>query len=210
MEYQAEIRRDVHLNGPVHFAGLNKIGRGTHVTNRLELGYASTVGAECWFRGPVTLGNYCQLGPRVCLHATDHVTEHLTPYNNRNLLDGALKGLIHTDPIALGHGVWCGYGSIVLAGVTVGNGAVIGAGAVVTRDVPGYHIVAGNPARVLRQRFDDEICDLVEQTRWWEYRVEEVGEMRDLFLVNMVEDREKALRLLRDFVADRSRTGARG
>lgn len=69
----------------------------------------------------------------------------------------------------IGNDVWIGRGAIVLSGVTVGHGAVIGAGAVVTKDVPPYAIVAGNPARLIRYRFDQDTVDRLMRIKWWDW-----------------------------------------
>lgn len=68
----------------------------------------------------------------------------------------------------IGHDVWIGEGTFIKAGVCVGTGAVVGMGAVVTKDVPPYTIVAGNPARVIRKRFSDELIQSLLATAWWE------------------------------------------
>jgi phosphonate metabolism protein (transferase hexapeptide repeat family) len=72
-------------------------------------------------------------------------------------------------PVVIGHDVWIGHGAIVLPGRRIGNGAVVAAGAVVTKDIPPYAIVAGNPARVIRQRFSDPIAERLQQLRWWDW-----------------------------------------
>jgi phosphonate metabolism protein (transferase hexapeptide repeat family) len=71
--------------------------------------------------------------------------------------------------VEIGHDVWIGHGAIVLAGRKIGTGAVIAAGAVVTKDVAPYAIVAGNPARMLRQRFSDEIAERLARLAWWDW-----------------------------------------
>ena len=72
-------------------------------------------------------------------------------------------------PVTIGHDVWIGHGAIVLPGRTVGTGAVIAAGAVVTKDVAPYAIVAGNPARAIRQRFPDAIAERLQPLAWWDW-----------------------------------------
>jgi phosphonate metabolism protein (transferase hexapeptide repeat family) len=72
-------------------------------------------------------------------------------------------------PVTIGHDVWIGHGAIVLSGRRIGSGAVVAAGAVVTKDVVPYAIVAGNPARVIRQRFSDPIAERLQHLRWWDW-----------------------------------------
>ena len=69
----------------------------------------------------------------------------------------------------IGHDVWIGHGAIVLPGRNIGTGAVIAAGAIVTKDVPAYTIVAGNPARPIRRRFPEDIADRLAELAWWDW-----------------------------------------
>ena len=89
---------------------------------------------------PITIGEGTQIGPAVQIYAADHPRD---PEARR-------KNLENGKPVTIGKNVWIGGGAILLPGVTVGDDAVIGAGSVVTRDVPAGAIVAGNPARVLK------------------------------------------------------------
>ena len=69
----------------------------------------------------------------------------------------------------IGHDVWIGHGAVVLPGRNIGTGAVIAAGAVVTKDVGDYTIVAGNPARLVRQRFSTAIAERLKRLGWWDW-----------------------------------------
>ncbi len=74
------------------------------------------------------------------------------------------------DRVRIGHDVWIGHGAILLPGVNVGNGAIVGAGSVVTKDVPAWHIVVGNPAKVLRPRFAcPGTAEALERIAWWDW-----------------------------------------
>ena len=74
----------------------------------------------------------------------------------------------------VGNDVWIGYEAVVLSGVTIGDGAVIGTRAVVTKDVPPYTIVGGVPAKPIRKRFDDETIKKLEEVRWWNWDDEKI------------------------------------
>ncbi|MGJ4946368.1 DapH/DapD/GlmU-related protein [Bradyrhizobium sp. HKCCYLS1011] len=71
--------------------------------------------------------------------------------------------------VKIGHDVWIGHGAIVLPGRSIGTGAVVAAGAVVTKDVPAYTIVAGNPARPIKRRFPEEIAERLVRLAWWDW-----------------------------------------
>ena len=77
--------------------------------------------------------------------------------------------------IVVGNDVWIGYEAVILAGVTVGDGAVIGARAVVTRDVPPYTIVGGVPARPIRRRFPQPVIAALQELRWWDWPRERIA-----------------------------------
>lgn len=77
-------------------------------------------------------------------------------------------------PLVVGHDVWIGDGAVLRGGISIGDGAVIAGGAVVTKDVPAYAVIGGNPGRVIRQRFPDEICAALQESRWWEIELEDL------------------------------------
>ena len=82
--------------------------------------------------------------------------------------------------VTIGNDVWIGNGATILSGVTVGNGAVIGACAVVTKDVPPYAIVAGNPAKIIRYRFDEETIAALQKIKWWDWEILKIKEKLSL------------------------------
>lgn len=84
-------------------------------------------------------------------------------------------------PPVIENDVWIGSSAIIMQGVHISNGAVIAAGAIVTHDVPPYAIVAGIPARIKRQRFDDAVIEQLLAWRWWDLSIEELRRSRDVF-----------------------------
>jgi len=74
----------------------------------------------------------------------------------------------------IGNDVWIGYEAVVMSGVKIGDGAIIGTRAVVTKDVPPYTIVGGVPARPIRKRFDDAVIERLEALRWWDWDEEKI------------------------------------
>lgn len=127
------------------------LGEDVHIEKRLNVDYGmnTTIGNHVFINfnftlldpAPVTIGDHVFIGPNVQLYTAHHPLDAET----RNQHIG------WAEPITIESNVWMGGGVIVLPGVTIGEGAVVGAGSVVTKDVPPYHLVAGNPARVMRQ-----------------------------------------------------------
>lgn len=86
--------------------------------------------------------------------------------------------------VIIGNDVWIGFGATVLSGVTIGDGAVIGARSLVTKNVPPYTVVGGVPAKVICKRFNDEIIDQLLKTKWWNWSDETIQKNIDLFSKN--------------------------
>ena len=138
------------------------------------------------------IGSFCGIGPNVTIllgleHRPDWVT--IYPFNRflSEYID--LKGNPATKgPVVIGNDVWIGMNSFILSGVTIGDGAVIGACSVVTRNVGPYTIVAGNPAKVIRKRFDQETIDKLLKIKWWDWNIERIKENMPLLLSNKLEE----------------------
>ena len=109
--------------------------------------------------GPtLRIGNYCSIAPSVkFVLSADHYLNHVSTYPFKaKLVSPESKEGVSKGDIIVGDDVWIGIGSIILSGVNIGQGAVISAGAVVTKDVPPYAVVGGVPAKVIKYRFDAE------------------------------------------------------
>ncbi|WP_302182637.1 CatB-related O-acetyltransferase [Paraconexibacter antarcticus] len=124
-------------------------------------------------------GSYCSLGGTFLLGGK-HAVDAVTTYPHR--INWKLPGAYHdgfptpTGDTVLGSDVWTCAGSLILSGVRIGDGAIVGAGALVTKDVPPYAIVGGNPARVLRYRYDEAQREALLAIRWWDWPIDAVRE----------------------------------
>ena len=119
----------------------------------------SYVGDHTHIAQNVAIGRYCSIANLCTIGAQQHVMTGLTTYP---VSDG------DTRRTKIGNDVWIGANTVVMSGVTIGTGAVIGAGSVVTRNVPPYAIAYGNPARVHRYRFDHYTIEALLESKWWE------------------------------------------
>ena len=126
--------RDVNVE---HNAFLSS-GRG------ITIGDRSGIGLNARIAGPLSIGDDVMMGPGVMIFTQNHRNDDLTVPMR---LQTAPK-----EKVTIGNDVWIGANAIILPGVTVGNGVIIGAGAIVTKDVPDYAVVGGNPARIIRFR----------------------------------------------------------
>jgi hypothetical protein len=125
-----------------------------------------------------TIGKFCSIAAHTRINPGNHPMERITQahftYRASAYFDGEEDDLGFFDrrralAVTIGHDVWIGHGAIVLAGRSIGTGAVVAGGAVVTRDVAPYTIVAGNPAKPIRRRFAPEIADRIEKLAWWDW-----------------------------------------
>lgn len=143
------------------------------------------------------IGKFCAIAAETRFIMTgDHKLDAISTYpfpifgngweNAFNVYDLPVKG-----DIVVGNDVWFGYDSLVKNGVTIGNGAIIATRAVVVKDVPAYSIVAGNPAKVVKMRFDDATIARLEKIAWWDWDIEKIN--RNLKLIcNLDVDRLEA------------------
>lgn len=187
--------------------GENVIGRGTDLLGSVVLGYGTTIGTNCTLLGPVEIGNYCQFGPNVGVYGANHPSGHGTQYVNRMLLGGAMQSKSPAQLVKIDHDVWIGHGAVVLPGVHIGTGCVVGAGAVVTTDLPAYSVAVGVPARVIGPRLPAELVELLLASRWWELRGAELEVFREFFSVDLRAEPARGRGLLVDAIARAGETG---
>ena len=125
----------------------------------------------------MSIGSFCSFADEVTfIMGGEHFVERITTSPLNMLLGDLDLPWMEQErgPIVIGNDVWIGYGATILSGVTIGNGSVIGAGAVVASDVDPYSIVIGNPARIVRKRFEPETIEYLERLAWWDWDEETI------------------------------------
>ncbi len=175
-------RRPTPLVSRLCADGIIVMGAGSYIRGSANIRIWEPPGTT---RPHIVIGRYCSIAHDVTFlvngdHRMDWTSTH--PFRELRGLPGVgTDG--HPRPtgrISIGNDVWIGNGATVLGGVTVGDGAVVGAAAVVSRDVPPYAIVVGNPARVVRSRFSDNAVERLCALRWWELDDADVVELVDV------------------------------
>lgn len=157
--------------------------------------YYASEGAEDFFvdnvlyhhpgHGQLWIGNFCSIanGVQFIMGAANHSMQSFSsyPFNQikkewRDKLGMTAADMPQRGDTRVGHDVWLGRDARILPGVTIGNGAVIGASAVVAKDIPPYAVAVGNPARVVKYRFDEETIAFLQELKWWDFSEEQIDQ----------------------------------
>jgi len=146
-----------------------EVGPNTSIDDRSSVGSYTYIGTNCTIT-KADIGRYCSIANNVTIGPGEHILDALST-----------SSLFYTDAYdeltqkecTIGNDVWIGVDCIIKRGVTINNGAVIGANAVVTRDVPAYAVVLGSPARLLKYRFTPMAISILSASRWWEAELSE-------------------------------------
>ncbi len=134
------------------------------------------------------VGKFCSIGGGVLLGMGKHTLDKLstspifTEKHNGTRNSWVKNSTVYPfQRVKVGNDVWIGTRAMIMGGVTIGDGAIIGAGAIVTKDVPPYAIVAGVPAKIIRYRYSADVIDILEKIQWWNNNPDFLKQHLDLF-----------------------------
>ena len=143
---------------------------GVSSTSAAVIGNNNYFSERCMI-GNADIGNYCSFGPDVKIAQSLHSINYITTF--QAISKANIGFSLNTKRTRIDHDVWLGANVVVVQGVHIGTGAVVGANAVVTKDIPPYAIAVGVPAKVIKFRFDSEIQEKILESRWWEYELQD-------------------------------------
>ena len=137
-----------------------------------------------WSKDKLIIGKFCQIamGVEFIMNDANHQMSAVSTFPFYTL-DGwdteapSAADMPFKGNTVIGNDVWIGQNAVILPGVNIGDGAIIGANSVVGSNISPYTIVAGNPAKVIRKRFDEELIDLMLRFKWWDKRITEINEL---------------------------------
>lgn len=161
-----------------------------YISKEVEIGKGTNIRPYCWIRGDVKIGKYCAIGPFFKALPNDHDGDYpAIQAEFQNRITGDYYG--KKGSIKVGNDVWTGIDVTVLRGVKIGDGAIIGAGSVVTKDVEPYEVVAGVPVEHIRYRFSEEKRKKLLETKWWNWSDNKIKESKDFFSERFEKERKQ-------------------
>ncbi|MBW8330535.1 MAG: CatB-related O-acetyltransferase [Prolixibacteraceae bacterium] len=166
------------------FTKYSEIRRFAKLKN-CNIGKYSRVNPNCKLSN-TTVGKFSAIGHSSEIglgrHPLNYVSSQNIFYKNNNLNNRWVKSIdFPILPIKIGNDVWIGIHSLIMDGVSIGDGAVVGACSVVTKDVPPYAIVVGSPSRIIKYRFEKAVIDRLLEIEWWNFSDDEISGCIDFF-----------------------------
>jgi acetyltransferase-like isoleucine patch superfamily enzyme len=136
------------------------------------------------------IGKFCSIGKDTSIGLGKHTINTISSspifYSKKNAIRISWTSKINSEEfneVIIGNDVWIGTKAIIMGGITIGNGVIIGAGSIVTKDLPDYSIAVGIPAKVIKYRFDKPIIDKLKEINWWDLPEEKLKEKIRLFQI---------------------------
>lgn len=177
----------VHLKGVIILKENVKLKGGVYITGNVEIGrYTSINGPNVDIYAKlnkVKIGKFCSIARNVSIQEFNHNFNNLSTYLiSKNLAKSSgIEDFSSKGGIIIGNDVWIGAHSVVLSGVTIGDGAIIAANTVVSKDVPAFSIFGGNPGKVIKYRFEESIINEIKKMEWWNWSDQKIKDNIELF-----------------------------
>ena len=168
---------------------MKEVGSNTYGHNGIKIIGGHDEGTK------LIIGKFCSIAEGVTVFlGANHRIDWFTTFPFGHIVETAFPKVKkeHGHPsskgdVVIGNDVWIATNAVVMSGVNIGDGAVIGAYSIVTKDVPPYTIVAGNPAKQIRKRFSDEIINKLLELKWWDMDESKINEISDILCSNDIE-----------------------
>ncbi|GAL88713.1 CatB-related O-acetyltransferase [Jejuia pallidilutea] len=183
----AKISKGCNFSNDVSIGDYTSI-YGNNTINHCKIGFCSYTNFDCIIQN-AEIGNYCSIAHGVRIGLGSHPTHLFSTarmfYKAHTYFKAPIMEQIEDyseyETITIGSDVWIGAEAIVMDGVTIGHGAIVAAGAVVTKNVPPYAIVGGVPAKIIKYRFNEKQREAMLKTQWWTKQPNEVRKMNTIF-----------------------------
>lgn len=195
----AIISKKAIINHPIHCAPHSQIHASTNIGKFLFLNFYSAIFPHVEIGAFCSIARFCEIG--VADHPLNYLSTHSFQYHAAQFpkLD-IYKNKVRRvawrahKPTKIGNDVWIGAQAIILGGISIGDGAVIAANSVVTKDVEPYSIMAGSPAKLIKKRFSEEVIQELLKLKWWDLSFEKISQLP----FDNIEDCLRELKVIRN------------
>lgn len=135
----------------------------------------------------IHIGSFTSIGQNVCIVDFNHSFGRISSSFIHHLVlkESYLDDIQTKGPVIIGEDVWVGSNTVILPGITIGRGSIVGAGSIVTKNIPKYSVVFGNPAKIISKRFEDDIINILEDLMWWEWDNDKIVHYKNMFNIDL-------------------------
>jgi acetyltransferase-like isoleucine patch superfamily enzyme len=180
-----QIYRNVRIDKETSLGGYDRIAPFTNVEGS-SIGLCTIINASCYLKETI-IGSFTSIGSSVNVVEYSHpsktfvstsssfyISEYPSPMQLGNSVYKEKLSINQKTSVIIGNDVWIGNDVLIRGGITIGDGAIIGMGCVVTKDVPPYAVVVGNPMKIIRYRFSEQQIRQLMEIKWWEHPIEQL------------------------------------
>jgi acetyltransferase-like isoleucine patch superfamily enzyme len=178
--------KGVNLKGDIQI-GKNNIIKFVNCHGKITIGNYNTLNGPNLILASqinsISIGSFCSIARDVTIQEYNHPTDRVSTYflGKHIFKEGHKNEFFSKGSIVIGSDVWIGTKSIILSGITIGHGAIVAGGSVVTKDIPDYAIVGGNPARIIKYRFEKQVINELLKIKWWDWDISKIKKNFTLF-----------------------------